>query len=43
MLMDKIHGDAEYHVLESLDIQLVIHAIPAQLAATITITSPQAP
>jgi hypothetical protein len=48
MLMDKIHGDAdnedaEYHVLESPDIQLVIHAIPTQLAATITITSPPEP
>lgn len=48
MLMDKIHGntdneDAEYHVLESPDIQLVIHAIPAQLAATITLTSPPEP
>jgi predicted enzyme related to lactoylglutathione lyase len=40
MQMSQLYRDAEHHVLESPDIQLIIHAIPPQIAATFTITSP---
>lgn len=34
------HADAEHHVIASADMQLIIHAIPAHIAATITIVTP---
>lgn len=37
------HADAGHHVLESADCQIVIHAIPASIAATLTIQSPPEP
>lgn len=35
-------ADAHHHVIESADVQLVIHAIPPHIAATFTIASPPA-
>ena len=40
LAMRRLHGDADYVVLESVDIQLVIHAIPSHIAETFTIASP---
>jgi hypothetical protein len=40
MGMKRLMADAEHHVLESGDIQLVIHAIPAQFADAISIAVP---
>jgi len=39
----KLHSEPEYVVLESPDIQLVIHAIPAHIASTFEIASPPEP
>ena len=36
-------ADSEHHVIESADFQLVIHAIPAHVAATFEIATPPAP
>jgi predicted enzyme related to lactoylglutathione lyase len=36
-------ADAEHHVLESSDFQLVVHAIPPHIASTFTIASPPEP
>lgn len=41
--MRMLHGDAEHHVIESADFQLIIHAIPPQIAATFTIATPPEP
>jgi predicted enzyme related to lactoylglutathione lyase len=41
--MKLLHRDAEHHVIESDDMQLIIHAIPPHIAATFTISSPPAP
>jgi predicted enzyme related to lactoylglutathione lyase len=41
--MRELHTDAEYVVLQSSDFQLVIHAIPADIASTFEITSPPEP
>ena len=41
--MQLLHGAPTHHVIENADLQLVIHAIPAPIAATITIDSPPAP
>lgn len=35
--------DADHHVIESADMQLVVHAIPPHIAATFTIASPPEP
>ncbi|MEO7129246.1 MAG: VOC family protein, partial [Rhodoferax sp.] len=40
--MKKLNETAELTVLESGDIQLLVHNIPASIAATITITTPPA-
>ncbi|OWY40918.1 hypothetical protein CEK28_01190 [Xenophilus sp. AP218F] len=37
-----LHADAERHVIESADMQLVIHAIPHRIAQTFSIASPPA-
>ena len=36
-------ADSEHHVIESVDIQLVIHAIPPHIAATFEIAVPTVP
>jgi len=38
--MARLHAAADLIVLQSADIQLVVHAIPAHIAADIVITSP---
>jgi predicted enzyme related to lactoylglutathione lyase len=38
-----VHADSEHRVLQSPDAQLIIHAIPAQIAETISITVPPEP
>lgn len=35
-----LHADDEHRVLQSPDVQLIIHAIPAQYSSAITIQSP---
>lgn len=41
--MRPLLADASHHVLESADFQLIIHAIPAHIAATFSIASPPEP
>lgn len=41
--MERIHGDGSLIVLQSPDIQLLVHQIPAHIAAEIEITSPPEP
>ena len=41
--MRLLGADAEHHVIASADMQLVIHAIPAHIAATFEIATPPAP
>jgi predicted enzyme related to lactoylglutathione lyase len=41
--MRLLHAGDGYHVIESADMQLVVHAIPAHIASTIEIASPPAP
>jgi catechol 2,3-dioxygenase-like lactoylglutathione lyase family enzyme len=41
--MKLLHADAEHHVLKSADTQLIIHAIPPHIAATVTVSSPPKP
>jgi predicted enzyme related to lactoylglutathione lyase len=41
--MKLLHADHDHHVIESADMQLIIHAIPSQIAATIDIASPPEP
>jgi predicted enzyme related to lactoylglutathione lyase len=41
--MRLLHATDEIQVIESSDMQLLIHAIPAQVAATITIAKPPQP
>ena len=43
LAMQLLVADAEHHVIESADIQLVIHAIPAHIAATFEIATPPEP
>lgn len=43
LTMELLHGDAEHHVLGSPDFQLILHAIPPAIAATIEITVAPAP
>ena len=38
--MKRLFADAGHHVIESADMQLIIHAIPEQFARDITISSP---
>lgn len=38
-----VHADAEHRVLQSTDVQLVIHAIPAPFEASIAIAVPPVP
>lgn len=38
-----VHADDEHHVLQSPDVQLIIHAIPAPYAAGIEIAVPPEP
>ncbi len=37
------HADAKHHVIASDDMQLIIHAIAAHIAATLEISTPPAP
>jgi predicted enzyme related to lactoylglutathione lyase len=41
--MQLLSADAEHHVIESADIQLIIHAIPPHIAATFEIATPPVP
>jgi predicted enzyme related to lactoylglutathione lyase len=41
--MRVLRADDEHHVIESADMQLIIHAIPPHIAATFTIASPPQP
>lgn len=41
--MDLLKADAEHHVIESADMQLIIHAIPSPITKTLTAASPPAP
>lgn len=41
--MKPLAQDAEHHVLENADLQLVIHAIPAHIASTFEIAVPPEP
>ena len=41
--MKLLKADPEHHVIESADMQLIIHAIPAHIAATITLSLPPEP
>ncbi len=41
--MQLLSADSEHHVIESADIQLVIHAIPPNIAATFEIEVPPEP
>lgn len=36
----RVHGDAEFVVLDGTSIQLIVHAMPPAIAASIRITSP---
>jgi predicted enzyme related to lactoylglutathione lyase len=41
--MRLLHGDAERHVIGSADMQLILHALPAHLAGSVTVSSPPVP
>lgn len=41
--MRLLKADAEHHVIESADLQLIIHAVPPHIAATFTLSSPPKP
>lgn len=41
--MRLLHADREHHVIESADMQLIIHAMPPSIAATVSITVPPEP
>ncbi|PPC88945.1 MAG: hypothetical protein CTY34_13020 [Methylobacter sp.] len=41
--MTLLKADAEHHVIESADFQLIIHAIPAPIADSISISAPPEP
>jgi predicted enzyme related to lactoylglutathione lyase len=41
--MSRLHGSAELVVLQSQDVQLVVHQIPASIAAVTSIASPPQP
>jgi predicted enzyme related to lactoylglutathione lyase len=38
-----LHADAEHRVLQSPDVQIIIHAIPPQLAESIVMATPPVP
>lgn len=38
--MTRLHASSELAVLQSPELQLIVHAIPAEIASTIVITSP---
>jgi predicted enzyme related to lactoylglutathione lyase len=38
--MTRLHVSSELAVLQSQELQLIVHAIPAQIASTIVITTP---
>jgi predicted enzyme related to lactoylglutathione lyase len=41
--MRLLHADEEHHVIESADMQLIIHAIPENISNGIVISSPPKP
>ncbi len=41
--MTLLNADAEHHVMESADFQLILHAIPPHIAATVEIATPPEP
>ena len=41
--MQLLHGAPTHHVIENADLQLVLHAIPAAIAAGITVATPPVP
>lgn len=41
--MQLLVADTEHHVIESADIQLIIHAIPPHIASTFSIATPPVP
>ena len=41
--MKLLRADSEHHVIESADMQLIIHAIPPHIAATFSIATPPLP
>jgi predicted enzyme related to lactoylglutathione lyase len=41
--MQLLHGAPTHHVIENADLQLVLHAIPAAIAAGITLATPPVP
>jgi len=41
--MRLLHADEDHQVIESADLQLIIHAIPAHIASTFTIATPPQP
>jgi predicted enzyme related to lactoylglutathione lyase len=41
--MTLLVADDDHHVIENVDCQLIIHAIPPHIAATFTISTPPAP
>lgn len=43
LVAEVLHADDEYAVLQSPDIQLVVHAIPQHIASTFEISVPPAP
>jgi len=43
LIAEVLHVDPEYAVLQSPDIQLVVHAIPKQMASTFEISVPPEP
>lgn len=43
LMAEVLHADAEYAVVQSPDIQLVVHAIPMHIASTFEISVPPTP
>ena len=43
LAMQSLAQDADHHVLENEDIQLIIHAVPEHIARTFEITAPPEP
>lgn len=41
--MQRLHADATHQVIESADLQLVLHAIPPDIAAGLAIATPPVP
>jgi len=40
LTMKRLHASAEHHVIESADLQLIIHALPEAIASTFSISTP---